>query len=188
MPAEGRRRARVKPQLSVGPPERPRRVGPADLFAQVAPLLAEPRAGQDALERLVELLQEDPALIDLRLDEGGVVSAVRNASPTGIPAGEPQREALFLRVLPSVVPPRFGRELADAFASVSQRRPDPRDRAALALGRYLALLDDVEGAPGTGRNALWRALLELTWLEAAPAAEGREILHVPPESAELRSA
>jgi hypothetical protein len=190
MAAEGRRagtRRRIpwSPHLS-SPLLRARRAGPAELFAQVAPLLAGGSAGQDALAHLAELLQDDPALIDLRFDEHEVLHAMRALAPSS-PSGQPEaeRDLLHARLLPGLVPPRFGKQVADALAAASARRADPRDRLALALGRYFAILDDVEGAAGAGQNPLWQLLLDLTWSEANGAAlVGRDLLHLPHEDGE----
>jgi hypothetical protein len=178
---ETRRKIRWTPHLPEALAAEPRRAGPAELFTQVAPLLAGGRTGQDAIERLAELLQEDPALIDLRFDEAEVLHAVRTFVPgSPLELDDEHRAVLFARTLPSLVPPRFGRKAAEALGTAAARRTEPLDRLALALGRYLAILDDVEGAAGAGQNPLWQLLLELTWGEARAAApEGRDVLHLP---------
>lgn len=180
-----RRKVRWTPRL-VAPLVRPRRAGPAELFAQVAPLLAGGSAGAEAMERLAELLQDDPALIDLRFDESATLHAVRSFSSGGTALlADARRAELHARALPALVPPRFGRKVADALAAVASRRADPRDRMALALGRYFAILDDVEGAAGAGANPLWQLLLELTSADARGAGlEGRELLRLPDEEPE----
>ena len=160
---------------------RPRRAGPAELFAEVAPLLAGGPRGEDAFARLAVLLQEDPALIDLRLDGDAVARTVDAAAPHGLGAlDDASRDGLARRALPALVPARFGREAAEVFATVADRRTDPLDPQALALGRYFAILDDVEGAAGAGTNPLWHLLFELTWAEAAlDEVAPRDLLDLP---------
>jgi len=143
-----------------------RHVGPAELYEEVAPLLAEGPAGEEALSRLARLLQEDPALLDLRFQPA---AAARLSDELAV-LDDAARERHTAHALPALVPPRLGRDALAAFERVGARTSDPLARGALALGRYFALLDDSEGAAAAGKNPLWHLLFELTLAELPEAS------------------
>ena len=151
-----RRRTTLPPRIVS-----PRRVGPAELYGQVAPLLAGGAAGEEALARLATPLQEDPALLDLRFEP----DASRTLAAELAVLDDAARERHTQHALPSLVPPHLGREAERLFVRVEGRSAEPVARRALALGRYFALLDDLEGASGAGQNPLWHLLFELTLAE-----------------------
>lgn len=154
--SRNRRRTTLPPRLVPA-----RRVGPAELYGEVAPLLAGGAAGEEALARLSTLLQEDPALLDLRFSP----DASRDLAAELAVLDDAARERHVQHVLPSLVPAQLGREAERLFVRVEGRSPETVTRRALALGRYFALLDDLEGASGAGQNPLWHLLFELTLAE-----------------------